>query len=312
GFNLTGRTNVTIKNVIVTGWQYGFYLYYSSNNTLTNNTAYNNYYGFRIYGSNNTLTNNTAYNNTYVGGFYISGPYNTLINNTANNNWNGFCLGSSSYNNLSENTALNNWYGFKLYNSSSNTLHSNWAINSTTQAYRWDNDSTSNDFTGSVAANYLCVEVVGCAGVPLQGVEVKVVVDGVTVYASPGFEGTNATTGRDGKTPWIIVPFQTCISGTTFVENTTMVTVRVGELNAINSPREVNMATSHTEVFIVFIISFALDFMVELALWFFLSVQLTGFGNMGYLVVGVIFLVQAVLVGFFVLRKVGGWVVAAG
>ncbi|MBS7270518.1 MAG: right-handed parallel beta-helix repeat-containing protein [Candidatus Freyarchaeota archaeon] len=481
GFNLTGRTNVTIKNVIVTGWQYGFYLYYySSNNTLTNNTAYNNWNGFRIYGSNNTLTNNTAYNNwngfriygsnntlinntannndetgfelyggsnntlinntannnihvgfklsssgsnntlinntannnTYAGGFYISGPYNTLINNTANNNhaggfslyssyntlinntannnhfcgfdiyyssyntlinntannnnntyaggfcisgpyntltnntaynnyygfriygsnntltnntannnnWNGFylyygsnntlinntannnihagfelsssgsnntlinntannnkwvgfklygglnstlignvatnsgvygfCLDSSSYNNLTCNTAIDGVYGFYLANSSSNNLHSNWAINCITPYYL-GGGSVGNDLVGSVVANYLRVRVLGYDGVPLQDAHVKVEVDGNLVYATPGFGGSNSTTDVNGLIGLVPVAFQTYVSGGTMVENVTNVTVSFGGLHVTNSPRVVNMSSTHVETFIV-------------------------------------------------------------
>ncbi|MEX2724649.1 MAG: right-handed parallel beta-helix repeat-containing protein, partial [Candidatus Freyarchaeota archaeon] len=50
GFYLDGRTNVTIKNVLVKGWEYGFYLDHSSNNNLVGNTASNNdENGFRLH-----------------------------------------------------------------------------------------------------------------------------------------------------------------------------------------------------------------------------------------------------------------------
>ncbi len=138
GFNLTGRGNVTIKNVIVTGWQYGFYLYNSSNNTLTDNIANNNRYnyhggycGFYLSNSNNnTLSNNTANGNGW--GFYLANSSNnTLSNNTARENgYSGFFLEEKSCNNsLSGNTAANNyWGGFHLYRYSNyNNLSGNTA-----------------------------------------------------------------------------------------------------------------------------------------------------------------------------------------
>ncbi|MFB0561450.1 MAG: NosD domain-containing protein [Candidatus Lokiarchaeia archaeon] len=133
GFNLTGRNNVTIKNVIVTGWQYGFYLYSSSNNTLSGNTGKNNrhashggYNGFYLNSSsnNNTLSDNTANNNGW--GFHlVSSSNNTLSNNTATTNlYSGFHLEySSNYNKLSGNTANNNgWGGFHLYRNSNHNI----------------------------------------------------------------------------------------------------------------------------------------------------------------------------------------------
>ncbi|MEX2750353.1 MAG: right-handed parallel beta-helix repeat-containing protein, partial [Candidatus Freyarchaeota archaeon] len=106
GFNLTGRSNVTIRNVIVTGWQYGFYLYNSSNNTLTDNIANNNRYG---------------YHGGYCGFYLSNSNNNTLSNNTANSNGWGFYLVNSSNNVLSDNTAKENGYsGFFLEEKSCN------------------------------------------------------------------------------------------------------------------------------------------------------------------------------------------------
>lgn len=42
GFNLTGRTDVTVRNVVVEGWMMAFLLNNSRNNTITNNTVKNN------------------------------------------------------------------------------------------------------------------------------------------------------------------------------------------------------------------------------------------------------------------------------
>ena len=160
GFNLTGRSNVTIRNVIVTGWQYGFYLKNSSNNTLIGNIANNNrygyhggYYGFYLSNSNNnTLSNNTANDNGW--GFYlVNSSNNTLSNNTAKENeYSGFLLEEKSCNNsLSGNTAANNrWGGFHLYNCSDyNNLSGNTAkYNGMAGFELWS--SSYNTVTGNV------------------------------------------------------------------------------------------------------------------------------------------------------------------
>jgi parallel beta-helix repeat protein len=161
GFNLTGRSNVTIKNVIVTGWQYGFYLDDSSNNTLMGNIANNNRYdyhggycGFYLNSdsNNNILLNNTANSNGW--GFYLVHSFNNILsNNTAKeNSYSGFFLESGSCNNhLSGNTAANNaWGGFHLYlYSDSNNLSGNTAkYNGMAGFELWS--SSYNTVTGNV------------------------------------------------------------------------------------------------------------------------------------------------------------------
>lgn len=136
GFNLTGRSNVTIKNVIVNGWIVGFYLENCSNNTLLSNIVINGgntqsggNIGFHLVSSsNNTLSSNKANNNGW--GFVLeSSSNNTLLSNTARDNYySGFYLNRSSYNNLLDNTAANNrLIGFLLECSSYNSLTANTA-----------------------------------------------------------------------------------------------------------------------------------------------------------------------------------------
>jgi len=98
GINLAGISGVTVENCNITGFQYGFLLTDSSNNTLTGNGADGSTSaGFFLDSSdNNTFMGNTANNNTLtmntassngVDGFYLYGSSNnTLTGNTANNN----------------------------------------------------------------------------------------------------------------------------------------------------------------------------------------------------------------------------------
>ena len=128
----SGRTAVTIKDINVRGFGYGIYLYYSSGNTLTANTASNNSFGILLFfSSGNTLTGNTASNNGNGILLYDSSG-NTLTGNTASNNPNahGIYLNWGSNNNtLTRNTTSNNWCGFNLYRSSGNTLTDNTILN---------------------------------------------------------------------------------------------------------------------------------------------------------------------------------------
>lgn len=70
-------TNVTVKNLNVTRWDYGIYLRDSSNNNVTGNNASNNSNGINIYNSSNNFIYNNYFNNT-----------NNVLIDTSVNYWN--------------------------------------------------------------------------------------------------------------------------------------------------------------------------------------------------------------------------------
>ncbi|MFH0884936.1 MAG: NosD domain-containing protein, partial [Candidatus Micrarchaeota archaeon] len=103
-----------INNTVFNNFD-GFRFYGGSRNNLSGNVAWNNSVGFHLLSStsNNTLTNNTAFNNSVVGddsiGFYLSGTTgNNLSNNSAYGNYVGFRIESSSDNQLTNNSAQEN------------------------------------------------------------------------------------------------------------------------------------------------------------------------------------------------------------
>ena len=75
GVDLNGRSNVTIKNIIITKFYYGIYLYYSSNSSIVRNTiTANNYCGIYLgYSSNNSI-----YDNNFVDNARNAYSYNSM------------------------------------------------------------------------------------------------------------------------------------------------------------------------------------------------------------------------------------------
>ena len=130
GIDLSGRSNVTVKNVSVVAFNYGIYLNGGSGNTLIgNNITANANYGIYLDGStHNSIINNNIANN--VGGvkLYDSSDYNNVSgNNITANNWSGILLVSSKHSNMLGNKiTANGDYGIMLDGASSNmTLRNN-------------------------------------------------------------------------------------------------------------------------------------------------------------------------------------------
>ena len=169
GIDLTGRSNVTIKNTNIKGFYHGIYLYYSSSNTVIgNNATTNTAYGIILldssyntvignnattngdgislwYSSNNTISGNNIANNGW-GIFLEYSSYNTIIgNNAAANTFGISLLVGSSYNTIIGNNAAANTFGISLHDTSNNTFYHNNFIDNTLQVYSevstnlWDN-----------------------------------------------------------------------------------------------------------------------------------------------------------------------------
>lgn len=101
GILLANTTNSQIKDNDVKNNNYGVWVYYSSNNTLSGNAITNNFrYGFRLWSSfNNVLTENTVANTSATGAGY------------------GIWLGYSSDNKIFQNNFINNVRQVALYES---------------------------------------------------------------------------------------------------------------------------------------------------------------------------------------------------
>jgi len=128
GIVVSGRSWDTIKNCTVTDFAYGISLSWSSNNTLTDNTANSNHiYGFFVSdSSSNTLTGSTA-NGNRIDGIYLQASYtntnNTLSGSTVRDNVGAGVQLGGNFNTLSGSTIRNNG-GAGVYVFATNTLNS--------------------------------------------------------------------------------------------------------------------------------------------------------------------------------------------
>ena len=132
---------------------YGIYLDFSSNNTVTDNgPATNNSVGIYLvdYSSNNVISRNTATNNQY--GIELDDSSNNSVNenNLAANNVNGIMFQSSSNNSISENNITQNGYNgvWFAYSSNNNVIENNVTANNET-GIGIDSYSNNNGVSGN-------------------------------------------------------------------------------------------------------------------------------------------------------------------
>jgi parallel beta-helix repeat protein len=122
GIDLTGKSNITIKNLKVTKFYYGFYFESSSNITLSGNNMADNYYGVALGSSwGNNLFCNNVLNNTGDGFFLFYSDNNILYGNTVlSNERHGIALSQSGDNKIFHNNFINNTKQTHLYESFNN------------------------------------------------------------------------------------------------------------------------------------------------------------------------------------------------
>jgi parallel beta-helix repeat protein len=137
----SGYSNVTIKNLNVTGSTYGIWVNYGTDITITNNTVSGGYYGIITEGDRNTsIANNTTTGQIYFGiynyDFYISPSGNiTIANNTVSNAQYGIYTEnyySPGNKTIVRNTVSNNLvglYGGDRYSSAPSLIYNNNFLN---------------------------------------------------------------------------------------------------------------------------------------------------------------------------------------
>jgi len=116
GIRVSGRSNVTIKNMIIKAFYDGIYLTESNNVTISNNTLTDNYYRAidLWYTNNSKMINNNIIRNYYGVSLWHSSS-NVMINNTiAFNNANGVWMFYSRNATFRNNKIAGNSYNFAV------------------------------------------------------------------------------------------------------------------------------------------------------------------------------------------------------
>jgi parallel beta-helix repeat protein len=161
GIYAYGRSNVTIKNIIVEGFYHGVWLDSSSNNSIFNSHIDTNR-GTGIVLSAGSRYNSIVENNITANGgegIFILGSsnYNNIVNNNITTNNYGISLYLSANNSVYENNVLSNNYGIRLQACYNNSIYHNNFVNNTNQVYAvesiniWDDGYPSG---GNYWSNY--------------------------------------------------------------------------------------------------------------------------------------------------------------
>jgi parallel beta-helix repeat protein len=241
--------NTIIGNTIIyktiSSNSFGIWVQYSSDgyNTFVGNNISSNHYGIYITKSSyNTFIGNTIFSNRY--GIDISeSSYNTFIDNSIfNNNCSVYVERQSSGSNFI-NCSLTNptYYDFNLTeNSHATTLNTTF------------DDTKIMIEPGSTLTvkNYLHVLVLDATIAPISGVDIEVTDNGIPIYQTPGFGGSDPQTGGDGFVRWIAVTDRKYIGSNIATENITTAEISYPTKTFTDNPRDVNMSSSHTEIFI--------------------------------------------------------------
>jgi len=155
GINLTGRSNVTIKNMEIKAFLDGICLYESSNNSISgNNITANTYCGIWLVGSsNNSISGNNITANTYCGIWLVGSSNNNISgNNIGASTYCGILLGGSSNNSISVNSiTANDHYGISLSYSPNNLFKGNSITNNKYSFKVWG--ESLSDFVHEVDAS---------------------------------------------------------------------------------------------------------------------------------------------------------------
>ena len=127
GIDLSYRSNVTLKNLVITQFDFGIHLNHSVSCVIVGNIMMeNNFEAIRLYESlNNNITSNDIVATHYDGIVLYGSSNNKIDENNLIDNYDGIRLYESSKNDIAENIVTNNYYGIFLAFSSDNNIFQN-------------------------------------------------------------------------------------------------------------------------------------------------------------------------------------------
>ncbi len=133
GISLSNRSNVTIHEISVIGFQRGINLNYSSDiNVIANNFSNNTIGALATWAINNTFRYNTITNNSDCGILLDNNSQeNSIASNEIANNNRGIYISNSSSNTIARNNILNNTVGILFGDTTGNVIYQNNFVSNT-------------------------------------------------------------------------------------------------------------------------------------------------------------------------------------
>jgi len=149
GISLSGRSNVTIKNMTIRTFWYGIVLdSYADYNSISGNIITNNEWGITLdFSSSNSISGNNVTANNYTGiGLDSSSNYNDISGNKITNNIVGIVAASSANNNIIwGNEIADNNRGVYISGAGSNMFFHNNFVGNTQQVVCYDSTNLWDD-----------------------------------------------------------------------------------------------------------------------------------------------------------------------
>ena len=158
GIDLTGKSNVTVTNMKIQGFDFGVYLSSASHNVISQNDLTNNYCGIwlEVFSNGNIISGNTIANNEMYAMWCKDSSDNNISENeiTLHGNYTIY-IRSSNGNTVSENYIADNHLGIFLLDGSFDNLlfHNDFVgnrehVSILDSTNVWDNGTTGNYWSG--------------------------------------------------------------------------------------------------------------------------------------------------------------------